>query len=189
MSKKNAPLCIIISISFVNAVYPSESLVYKQGELLVRFALKQDGKQRTTAERNVLLSAIGGGTVERSSKYVPALSVVKLPEAVTVENALATFKDANGILHAQPNYIYKVLSTEPDDTYFGQQWALDNNGQSGGTPDADIDANEAWDIHTGSDEIIVAVIDTGVDYNHIDLKANMWTNYAELNGIAGKAEG
>ncbi len=54
-----------------------------------------------------------------------------------------------------------------------------------GTTDADIDCAEAWDIETGESEIIVAVLDTGIDYNHRDLAANIWNNIAELNGVAG----
>jgi len=187
MSKKIILLCIIVSTSLVNAGHSSESLGYKQGELLVRFAPKSDGKHRTMMEHNQILAAINGGTILRSSKFVPGLSVVKLPENITVENALVSFKDANGILNAQPNYIYKALSTFPNDTYGpkpapdgGNQWALHNIGQTGGTSDADIDAPEAWDIHTGGNEIIVAVIDTGVDYTHPDLAANMWVNQTEV---------
>ncbi|MBI3544887.1 MAG: S8 family serine peptidase, partial [Deltaproteobacteria bacterium] len=59
---------------------------------------------------------------------------------------------------------------------FGTLWGLNNTGQSGGTVDADIDAQEAWDITTGSLTTVVADIDTGVDYNHEDLAFNIWRN-------------
>jgi hypothetical protein len=68
---------------------------------------------------------------------------------------------------------------------FSDLWGMHNTGQTGGTADADIDAPEAWEIATGTDSVIVAVIDTGVDYTHPDLAANMWINEAEFNGTAG----
>lgn len=69
----------------------------------------------------------------------------------------------------------------PNDPRFGELWGLHNVGQAGGTVDADIDALGAWDITTGSSEVVVAVIDTGVDYNHQDLAANMSRNVADCN--------
>ncbi len=79
------------------------------------------------------------------------------------------------------NYIVNISSI-PNDPEFLKLWGMDNIGQTGGTPDADIDAPEAWDIQTGSGDVIVAVIDTGVDYNHPDLAANIWTNAGEIPG-------
>lgn len=70
----------------------------------------------------------------------------------------------------------------PTDTSFTQLWGLHNTGQTGGIADADIDAPEAWDITTGSREVLVGVIDTGVDRSHPDLLANMWTNPGEIPG-------
>ena len=68
----------------------------------------------------------------------------------------------------------------PNDPGFNQLWGLHNTGQSGGTPDADIDAPEAWDIQTGNPNLVIGVIDTGVDYNHPDLVGNIWTNPGEI---------
>ncbi|MFW5750107.1 MAG: S8 family serine peptidase [Planctomycetota bacterium] len=73
----------------------------------------------------------------------------------------------------------------PDDEHFDSLWGLHNTGQSGGTDDADIDAPEAWAQTTGSDSVLAAVIDTGIDYTHPDLAANIWTNPGKIpdNGI------
>lgn len=98
-------------------------------------------------------------------------------------------KDPN-IEYAEPNYIYHNCSI-PNDPYFDMQWALHNTGQTGGIPDADIDAPEAWDIETGSSDVVIAVIDTGVDYNHPDLADNIWINKDEIpdNGIDDDGNG
>lgn len=66
-----------------------------------------------------------------------------------------------------------------DDPSFGSQWNMHNTGSSGGTPDADIDAPEAWTIATGNPGIIVAPLDSGIDYHHNDLGPNIWQNLGE----------
>jgi hypothetical protein len=70
-----------------------------------------------------------------------------------------------------PNFIRRLtpMSVTPDDTYFPNQWHLSNTGQSGGTPDSDIDAPQGWEVSTGSSGIVIAIIDTGVDLTHLDL--------------------
>ncbi len=75
-------------------------------------------------------------------------------------------------------------SVKPNDPYFTKLYGLHNTGQTGGTSDADIDAPEAWAITRGSPAVRVAVIDTGVDYNHPDLKANCIAGYDYANNDA-----
>jgi len=67
----------------------------------------------------------------------------------------------------------------PNDTLFYRQWSLDNTGQTGGTPDADIDAPEAWMIQRGDSNVVIAIVDMGVSYNLPDLKPNIWVNPGE----------
>lgn len=83
---------------------------------------------------------------------------------------------------SHPNfYRPKVLRQQiPDDPQFGQQWHHHNTGQSGGTPDADIDTPLAWAITRGSDNVFIAVIDNGFDAAHPDLAPNLWSNPGEI---------
>jgi len=91
---------------------------------------------------------------------------------------ISVMRDYNSddiVVYAEPNYLYttsfaqkKILRKIPTDPMFSQQWALDQ------ISDCDIDAPEAWDIETGSSDVTIAIIDTGVDYNHEDLSANIW---------------
>lgn len=92
-------------------------------------------------------------------------------------------------IYAEENVEFKAFAI--DDADFDQQWGLKNTGRNSGNiffpgkKGVDIDAIEAWKITKGSNEIKVAVIDTGVDYNHEDLKGNIMINEAEKNGVAG----
>lgn len=86
------------------------------------------------------------------------------------KNKYIEYAEPNGLLH---------INRIPYDPNFGKLWGLHNMGQDGGTYDADIDAPDAWNKFKGTN-VIVAVIDTGVNYNHPDLKANMWVNTKEI---------
>ena len=79
----------------------------------------------------------------------------------------------------EPDYFVTTVKLS-NDTKLHDLWGMNNEGQTGGTEDKDIDAPEAWDLNTGSKDILVGVIDTGIDRNHEDLKANMWTNPNEI---------
>ncbi len=88
------------------------------------------------------------------------------------------------VQYAEPDYIVHAYGT-PNDPDFSLTWGLHNTGQTGGDADADIDAVEAWDITTGSDQVIVAIIDSGIDLSHPDLAGNLWVNPEEAGGQAG----
>ncbi len=87
----------------------------------------------------------------------------------------------SSIEFAEPNYYMSSSPTDfiPDDPFFTQLWALNNFAQTGGTADADIDAVEAWGETTGSEDIIVGVLDSGIDWGHPDLISNIWRNMGE----------
>jgi len=113
----------------------------------------------------------------RSFRLDPCLLHIKVPESIGTEKAIELLSKDPNIEFAEKNSIGYLSETEPkNDERFDEQWALRNNYGS------DIDATYAWDISTGNSNIIVAVIDTGVDYDHDDLEGNMWINEDEIPG-------
>ncbi len=109
----------------------------------------------------------------------------------TIPDLVATLSSStNYILYAEPDYILHATQTFPNDTSFSSLWGLHNTGQSEGSPDADINAPEAWDITTDSSNVIIGVIDSGIITNHPDLAANIWINPLEtLNGLDDDGNG
>ncbi|MFC1974460.1 S8 family serine peptidase, partial [Chloroflexota bacterium] len=97
----------------------------------------------------------------------------KLPKDADILSAVAAYRRNPNVEYAEPNYILHA-SVEPDDEHFSLQWGLDQDS------DCDIDAPEAWDVETGNASIVIAVIDTGVDWDHPDLAANIWSNTDEV---------
>lgn len=102
-----------------------------------------------------------------------------LPRALALlaqESALFEIAEADSIVHK---------AAVPNDARFGELWGMHNTGQSAGAADMDVDAAEAWDTFTGTRNVTVGVIDTGVDLTHPDLAANAFVNAAEAGGAAG----
>jgi len=115
----------------------------------------------------------------RGRKHAAGFERVRLAKGRSVEETVSVLSAQPEVEWAQPNYIYHAMKT-PDDTSFNLQWGLNNTGQTvngaSGVSDSDIDAPEAWDTTTGSSSVVIAVIDTGIDYNHPDIAGNIWTN-------------
>ena len=148
---------------------------FKEGELLVKFR-PSVGESRIEQIRNV--------RGLRTLKHFRELGVYHMritTRGLSVEEAAKLLSNLPEVAIAEPNYEVSIDAI-PNDPLFGSLWGLHNTGQTGGTPDADIDAPEAWDFAIGDPNMVVAVIDTGVDYNHPDLAGNMWTNPGEIPG-------
>ncbi|MCK4268357.1 MAG: hypothetical protein KAX16_05960, partial [Actinomycetia bacterium] len=133
---------------------------YVQDQVLVKFK-----DSASLMDRRQIKSRVG---VERRLRKVPSskkpragsIYLYKLKPGQSITKALAKIRADKNVLSAQPNYIRK-LSLTPNDPSFSSQWGLNNTGQSGGMPDADIDAPEGWDIENGtSNQVTIAVIDS-----------------------------
>jgi subtilisin family serine protease len=145
------------------------------GEVIVRFGAGADSSERADARRSV------GAELERTLP-VSGLELLVLPEGRSVSGSVGRLQDSPDVAYAEPNF-YRGSGATPNDPYFPDLWGLQSVGQpvhgGFGAPDADIDAPEAWDSTTGSANVIVAVVDSGIDQDHPDLRDNTWTNPGE----------
>lgn len=145
-------------------------------EILVKFksGVSQESIGRLTAERNDRVE----DRIENAAGW-EAIDDFDNADAATL---VREYQQLPEVEYAEPNYEINLEKAAagplvpilPRDPQFNDQWALANSGQRGGTKGADISATLAWATTTGSDNVVVAVLDTGVDYNHEDLTENMW---------------
>ena len=152
------------------------------GEYVLR--LKKNAiKQKSKEQLSQMLKAYVKSAIPSQD-----IIVVKRPVFENVDSAIKALATNELVEIAEPNYIYRANKL-PNDPLMLQLWGLSNVGQkdsdgTAGVAGVDIDVEKAWEIETGSNQMVVAVIDTGVDYTHPDLVENLWTNEAEANGVA-----
>ena len=146
---------------------------YVPGEVILKF--KPGVSERDRAK---VYAELGGSRIKGLGRIKAELRGV---QSMSVEAAVRRLRSRPNIAYAEPNYIFRINET-PNDPRFTELYGLNNTGQTGGTVDADIDAAQAWDVFTGSSNVLIGVIDTGVDYTHPDLAANIWTNPGEIPG-------
>jgi subtilisin family serine protease len=139
---------------FLIAFSSSYAELYKEGEIIVKF--KNNPSNQTLKLQ----------TISKSLN----IHVIKLPPNMKTEDALKKYRNDPNVEYAEPNYIIRKLETTPNDPYYSSQWGL-----------VKVLANKVWDACKGSDNTIVAVIDTGIDLNHPDLKDHIWKNLGETN--------
>src|SRR5262245_7687632 len=125
-------------------------------------------------------SVLPGTRVGQAVDAPTLLYQVDLAPSVSVAQALAAYRaDVADVVFAEPDYTLRA-SAVPNDPRFGEQWALRNTGQAGGKPGADLGATLAWNVSHDAHGVVVAVIDTGIDYTHPDLDLNIWINQKEI---------
>jgi len=179
--QKLAPVTQVKPNKAAQAVSPK----YREGEVIVKY---KSGIKKTIA--NSLSSAQGFEVLKTYSKLTKKNLIRVLKSSKTTQEMIKILKADPNVESVSPNYI-RQLDATPNDPDFSQLWGMNNTGQTGGTNDADIDAVEAWDVTTGSSDVVVAVFDTGIDYTHRDLKANLWVNQGETpdDGIDNDGNG
>ena len=179
-------LIVLISFSVNNTTTSNSDLSnyyednnYKEGEIIVMFNSEIDAQS--------FVSNYDAIDLRVKEKLIPDMNIYLLEYDVKRSqpvDALMSVLRSDKVAIAQFNHFVKERSI-PNDTRFAEQWDKNNTGQTGGTPDADIDAPEAWDISTGGvtalgDTIVVAIVDGGQQVNHPDLST--WLNWREIPG-------
>jgi subtilisin family serine protease len=186
-----------ISTAYAGSVHQIEPTKNPERQLIVRFKsgttqikqLQALGRWGHARKLNAHAALARQGT---RGGVTDSMHLLEVNEGISVSEAIASLQKNSAVLYAEPNRRVKLFqSTEivPNDLQYdklyGMHWADTNKTR------ADIDAPTAWQISTGDRKIIVAVIDTGIDYFHEDLRANIWTNSGEIpgNGIDDDGNG
>ena len=158
---------------------PKKQAEFVPGELLVRF---RPGETAAKTKGTTQLSILSNGRSLRleinsfgGSDLVEGLKLVRVSPERTLD-AIKALRGRPDVLYAEPNYI-RHFDAVPNDSFYGSQWPLKNSPTSIG---GGISAESAWDTTTGNQNIVVGVIDTGIDIDHRDLKDNIFTNTAEI---------
>ncbi|MBN8459852.1 MAG: S8 family serine peptidase [Verrucomicrobia bacterium] len=154
----------------------------------VILSIKMDIDPRNAWIRLEKMGFSVAGTFAKDSRLIrvkiPAASVADLPKS------LAALRETGSFDKAEPDYLVFHQQVVPNDPRFDELWAHRNMGQSGGKSDADIKSTLAWSHTTGSEQVVVAVIDTGVDYEHPDLAGCIFENTNDpVDGIDGDQNG
>jgi len=121
-----------------------------------------------------------GGEIVRGLGLAGMVLITTASDA-DADQIFTALVDHDLVEYIEPDLVFDMQAL-PDDPLLSNLWSMHNLGQSGGTVGADINAALAWELGTGSSDVVVGVIDTGVDYNHPDLLVNMWINPGEIAG-------
>lgn len=146
-----------------------------KSEVLVRF------RPGVTREVITRIMSQFNDRVEDRIESVDGLDVVEDEDGKSVDEVVAQYRTLPEVEYAEANGTITLDHDESgrkhlhaNDEMFSQQWGLFNSGENGGRFGADISAMRAWAVTTGSDQVVVAVLDSGVDYSHPDLANNIW---------------
>ncbi len=148
---------------------------YKEHEVLAKFSEFLPTTRNLLMNRGIRVLRVYKGFSKSSSKKIVLLH----SEKMTTEELIEYLKKLPFVEEVSPNYRRSLYGVVPNDTLFSNQWNMNNEN------DTDINAPEAWQLTTGSSDVVVAVVDSGVDYTHPELTPNIWRNTAECDGTPG----
>ena len=176
------PALLLVILSFGADVQAQQNSKYVEHQVIVKMSEKIQAADIVSMRENLNASVL-------KKLWIVDAELWETP-GITVEDAIYQYRNDPRIEYIEPNYRVWAVETIPNDSSFSQLWGLHNTGQTGGTSDADINAVDAWDIQTGTD-VLIGVIDTGVDWTHEELADNIWTNPGEIpdNGIDDDGNG
>jgi serine protease len=183
-------ILIILAISSTGSLFgaaTTQNDKFVQGEALIKIragaseAFLNQLRIETDADRDKQILQVGAFNIRRIHS-----------RSKSTEALISQLRANPNIIYAEPNYILQ-RDTVPNDPRFSELYGLLNTGQAiqgiTGTAGADIKAEQAWSLATGTDTVVVGVVDTGVDYNHPDLAANMWSNPGGIGNCATGTHG
>lgn len=174
---------LLSAVAAPAAQQPAAAAPYRQGTVLAGFKAGIPASSQKAA-----IAATGAVEIKLLEPGVHVLAVRAGTEAAAIQALQARPE----IRYAEPDYLQHADGA-PNDPFFDLQWALQNTGQSvngtTGTPGADERTAAAWNVITGSASVVVAVVDTGIDYTHPDLAPNVWNNPGGVNGCAAGTHG
>lgn len=190
MIKTTTRFILGLMVLMTTALASAQSPAHVPGDILVRPNSVDDIKDLLTYKLRVGNELVDFELKEVISDRLRIYLLSYDHTQVNEDHVLRELRNDRRVDVAQFNHYVETRETLPDDPLIGEQWQYVNDGSNGGTVDGDIDMDEAWDITTGGltangDEIVVCVIDDGIDNNHPDIEPNLWVNEAEIpnNGL------
>jgi thermitase len=174
-----------------NKELPRIESSYVDGEIIVKYKDSKVDLTKTSGRKTASRIAKSASLELKDEIRETNISVLEISDTETIEEKVDELERNPNIEYVQPNYVYQPSTiTPPNDASWDDLWGLHNHGQTvnslAGTENADSNILEAWAIDEGTHApVIVAIIDTGVAYNHPDLLPNMWdgSNCKDENGI------
>jgi subtilisin family serine protease len=185
-------ILLIAAVTF--AAVANAATRYVEGEALVIF--KETANANAAKKTLVAHGAVMAKHFRQLSAHRRRPIGLARAKGRTTQELIVVLRRDAAIELVEPNYLRQVSGSPPNDAYFSQLWALQNTGQTvngaAGTAGDDIRFRDAWSLaRPVTGDVVVAVLDTGVDYPHPDLASNMWTNPGEipLNGLDDDGNG